>query len=375
MMKVKPVIAKWLMISTMVLGISCRKDHGTPPPPPEKAYDVITTGVILNPTGNVYDPCYWINDQRMPLEKDGSYEAFPYGIEKAGNDLYIAGGYTETNVLMPCYWKNGIKKNLPVDGLNIVVRCGARDAKWFNNALYILGDVELSPVIWKVKGDAITIIPVKAGNNASGLLAAMNLEVYDGKLYFAGAQTVTNGGTTSREIGYWVIDDKDNITCHVLQGNLIQALSYSLAVSAKGVFVAGEFRDDITTPYPLPAVWSLQGRLPVVNQVNGNSQRINEVVLDSKGKLYLNVLDYSSTKPMVWKITGNSYEPISPTIPATAKGYVNNLAIYGDKLAYGYTYIIGNKYYAGYFFNGKQAELKTPAPDFLTIHRTSIFPK
>lgn len=375
MKNVKTAIAKWLMMSVIILGVSCRKDHGEQPPPPVKEYDVITTGVILNPTGNVYDPYYWINDQRVPLEKDGSYEAFPYGIEKVGNDLYVAGGYTHTAVLEPCYWKNGIKKDLPIDGLNIELRCGAHDIKWFNNALYILGDVDLRPVIWKVKGNDITIIPIKPAGNVSDVQAAMNLEVYNNKLYFATAQKVTNGTTTFREAGYWVMDDADKVTYHALESNLLQALCYSLAISGKGIFVAGEYRDNISTPYPLPTVWSLQGRLPVVNQVNPNSQRINEVVLDGSGKIYLNVLDYSSTKPMVWKITGNTYDPLSPTIPATAKGYVQNLAMRDDKLAYGYTYIIDNKFYAGYSFNGTQAELKIPTHDFLMIHRTSIFPK
>lgn len=369
----------WAM-AVLLLGASCKKDTGhQAPPPPGKNYQVVTTGTVFSKLAGTYEGSYWINEKRYPLDMGGSIQIFPYGFEKQGNDFYFTGGYAGTHgggqVLLPCYWKNNVKINLPIDQLVFSERCGSRDIRWFNDALYILGDADLQPVIWKIKGTQITVIrPQGLATQSIGLMPGGNLEVYNNTLYMAGAEkSAAYDGNTVFSAGYWTIDNNDDVVFHVVEDDLSYALCFGMAVNAKGLYIVGEYH--ATDPNSAkPVIWTPGGHLNVIDQMNASKQRLNEVIVDDDGILYVNVLDIQTKVPTVWKLTSaNAYKSITSQIPVGADGMCNNLAIADNKLAYAYTHQKGETYDAAYVFDGKTVPLEMDRTMFVTIHRTRVF--
>lgn len=369
------------MLFVMVTGISCRKESGHVPPPEEKKYQLITTGTLYNSVTLKYEPFYWIDEQRFPMELHGSVQGFPYGIEKVVSDVYVAGGYQGFHpesgelIMMPCYWKNGEKIDLPVRGLSFSQRCGTADLKWFNDALYIIGDADFIPVIWKVtEGKDPEIVGIPIDKEILAVKKGSNLEKYNNKLYFAGAMKREEEGRQVFSAGYWEIGADDKAAFHVVEDNLGYALCFSISVSSKGIFMAGEY--DAVGNNPKPVIWSQQGHLPISNRLNASSQRLSESVIDDSGNLYVNVLDIQQYQPLLWKLPANtsSHEPIKPEVPAAAKGFCHNLSSIDNKIAYTYLYELpGGKKYAATVFNSKTTELDLNKSEFPYIHRTGIF--
>jgi hypothetical protein len=369
------------LVAAMVLFVtSCKKETGQQvPPPPVKNYQVVTTGSVYNKASAAYEGSYWINNKKFPLEMGGSQQVFPYGLEKAGNDFYFAGGYEGNHggaqILLPCYWKNSTKVNLPVDQLEFYERCGSRDIRWFNGAWYVLGDADLQPVIWKIKGSQVTVIrPRGVAATSLGIMPGASLEVFNNTLYFAGTEKATaNDGRTIFSAGYWTIDNQDDVTFHVVEDNLAYALCFGMAVSSKGLYIVGEYH--ATDPNDAkPVIWTPGGHLNVINQMNASKQRLNEVIVDNEGFLYVNVLDLQRRVPTVWKLTSaDTYESFTSEIPAGAVGMCNNLATVDNKLAYAFTHQKGETYFAGYVFDGKTVPLEMDTSMFITISRTRVF--
>jgi hypothetical protein len=299
---------KFYSIALLVLLLSvlssCRKDP-PPDPPPGKSYEVITTGTLFNPTTQAYEPHYWVNEKLFSLAMGGAQEAFPYGMVKTGTDLYITGTYTGLHpqygypVILPCYWKNGQKYDLPANGLDFDERCSAIDIKWLNGALYLLGDADLKPVIWKIKQGAVSLIPVPLTPGTVDARRGANLEVYNNQLYFAGNEKKEKDGKMIFSSGYWTVDAADKIGFSVLEDNLAYALCFGLSVSSKGLYITGEYA---TAPgIEKPVIWTLQGHLPVADQLNPSTQLLNESVIDAHGTIYLNILDIQPYQPLIWK--------------------------------------------------------------------------
>lgn len=364
----------------MITGVSCRKDSGHTPPD-EKKYQLVTTGTLYDSVTRKYEPFYWIDEQRFPMGLHGSAQGFPYGIEKSASDLYAAGGYQGFHpesgelILMPCYWKNGEKIDLPVGGLSFSERCGAADLKWFNGALYIIGDADFMPVIWKVKDELnIEVIRIPIDKDVTDVRKGSNLEKYNNKLYFAGSQKKEKEGRQIFNAGYWEIGADDNSSFHVFEDNLGYALCFGITVSSKGIFIVGEY--DAAGNSPKPVIWSKQGHLPVSNQLNANHQRLNESVIDDSGNLYVNVMDIQQHQPLLWKLpaNGTNHEPIKPEVPSKAKGFCHNLSSIDNKIGYTYLYELPDgKKYAATVFDNKTINLDLNNSKFPYIHRTGIF--
>jgi len=365
------------VLSASALFISCKKDHdGEVLPPPGPQYEVITTASLYIAANGYYEPVYWLNDKKHILETGGADQAFAYGSEKNGSDLYIAGSYANTkgadDRLFACFWKNGKKINL-TDGLDIQQRSSASDVKWYNNSLYICGEADLEPVLWKIKDGSLEYITRfgVAGDVVANRKAG-NMQVYNGKLYIGGCQKKIVNGNTVYTIGYWVVDENDHPTFIVLHDNLRYALGFSISITANGVFIMGEGG---TPQNPVPTVWTKTGQHPVNTAFNASHHRLHTGVTDSKGNLLLNVLDINQHQPVIWKVTpAGTHEMIRPTVPADAKGFCQSLDVKNDQLAYVYSYEKDQKSYAAYVFQGKTVELDIHKSRLSNIGSLRLFP-
>jgi hypothetical protein len=368
------------ILALSALLFSCKKDGddivaGTLPD--EKKYDVITTAALYNTADGSYEATYWFNEKRNTLETGGADQTTAYGIEKHSTDIYIAGAYANTKSaddrLLPCYWKNGKKINL-TDGLDIEVRSGASDLKWFNNALYISGDADLEPVLWKVTNGALEYVTrFGTAGNIVGLRKTGNIQIFNGKLCIGGSRKKTVNGNTVYDVGYWTVDANDQYDYIILQDNLSYALGFSISVSEKEIYIIGEGG---TRQHPVPMIWTKTGQHPVSTAFNANNQRLHTGVSDSKGNLFLNVLDIQLYQPVIWKVYGTgTYELIKPIVPAGTQGMCKSLDIKDDQLAYVYNYIKDQKGYAAYVFDGKTVELNINETHNSTISSLRLFPR
>ncbi len=371
----------YCILLVAIAGISCRKDSGQIPPPVEKKYQLVTTGTLFDPVTHKYEPFCWIDEERFPLELSGSAQGFPYGIEKRGSDLYVAGGYQAQHpvsgalVLMPCYWKNGEKIDLPVEGLSFYERCGAVDLKWFNGAIYIIGDADFKPLIWKIRpGLSPEIIPITYDNTVLDVRKGSNLELFNERLYVAGSLKREEDGLPVFTAGYWEIGTDDKSKFHIIEDGLAYALCFGITVSSNGLFIVGEYGTSPNTAKPV--IWTAAGHLPVSARLNASYQRLNESVIDPAGNLYVNVLDIEQYQPLVWKLPvhAGDYAPIKPEVPAGARGFCHNLSSVDNKIGYTYSYeLAAGQHVAATVFNGKSVSLELSNSPFPYLHRTSIF--
>jgi hypothetical protein len=372
----KNKIAGLLLMATIVFA-SCKKDSVQSPPPPDKKYQLITTGHLIDLSTNNYLPCYWVGGEFHAVDKGGHMQAFTYGFDKVGNDIYIAGNYSpDGQSLLPCYWKNGELIELPVDGLVIEDRCSVRDVRWFNDALYFLGDVDLAPYIWKIKNGVVAITKVKGNvNQPYGLISGANMEIYQNKIYFAGNEAFEKGnGAVAYQSGYWTIDMNDQQKFHILEDQMGYAISGGIAVSAKGIYINGETASSPGRHDEKAVMWTSTGRMPQIDLLNRNRQRVGEVVADNGGNIYTIINDIQDYQPVFWKLLpGGSHEVIKPAVPAQAKGFCNNLAMHRNKLAYAWSYAVNNKYYAYVGMDDKQTPLEMNHDHDVRLTRTRIF--
>lgn len=367
----------WLWLLTATIFISCKKDISKTPPPPEKKYQVITTGYLIDLSPIDYIPCYWVGEKIHMLEKDDALQANGYGLEKIGNDIYIAGNYSpDGHAIRPCYWKNGEMIKLPTRDLVIEDRCSVRDVRYFNDALYFLGDVDLAPYIWIIKNDEISIIKVKGSNNSdNGLISGTNLEIYNNAIYFAGNEAFKKeDGSIVYQSGYFTFDVDDGQAFHVLEDNMGYALCGGLSVSSKGIFINGQAASSPARTDEIPVMWTSNGRMPQITQLNRNRQRVGEVVTDASGNVFTVITDIQTYQPVLWKLpTTGGFEAIKPTVPAGAKGFCNNLAMLDNKLAYAYSYFHNDLYYAFVNMDNKSIELEFDNEHDVRLTRTRIF--
>jgi hypothetical protein len=382
----KPFLMQKILLSfiaAILFFSACRKqkDQQAPPPPDEKEYDIITTATLYDAGTRRYQAAWFLNGKRNILEAANEEHTFAYGIEKAGSDLYISGGFAYTDpsagsdVLMPCYWKNGQKINLPVDGLDIDERCAAGDVKWFNNALYFIGDADLAPVIWKLKDGKASIIPVPFGDDVVDIRKASNAQVYNNQLYIGGNQEKIINGQPVFNAGYWTVGHDDKISFHVMEDNLPYALCFSISVTASGIFLAGEY-SSTTNLNTKPVIWTSSGHLPVSAQFNPVYHRLHTCAPDGNGNLYMNVLDIQTYQPVIWKVPATGvHQLIKPAVPANAKGLCHGLSVADDELAYFYSYEVSNQHHAAYVFRGRTVSLEINNQGEARLNRINIFAK
>lgn len=364
-----------------IFFLSCKKDEQPVPVPVKEEYSFITTGVLYNSSAKTYEAYYWEDEQRQLLPSGGSAQAFPYGLDKNGNDIYIAGSYagkhpgSGSDVLMPCYWANGKKKELPVDELEFSQRCGAGDVKWFDGACYILGDYDLKPVVWKIKGTVIEIIKLPALDvNTEELRKSSNLEVYNGQLYIGGNRKKVKNDQYIFDTGYWTINSNGQIDYHVIEDNLSYALTFFIKPTVLGVYMSGEYSNQPGNNKA--AIWSPTGRIAYIDALNPSYNRVRSIAMNDDKQLFAVVHNIQTYTPLLNKIQPDgSYEQIAPTIPTGARGLCETLAVLNNQVAYSYIYELDGKKYAAIVVNNQKQELDIDNNAWADFHRTAIFKK
>ncbi len=364
----------------LLLLAACR-DHNPPPPPVTAAYDVITTGVLTDLDELSFKPGYWIGKDWHPLEADNIQQAFPYGLTRQGQSLIIAGAYegshpqTGNNMLLPCFWRNGHMIKLPVNELSFDNRCSASDVVWHNDALYILGDADLEPVIWKVDGEQYSIIPFPKTQDITGRRKGSNLIIWNNRVCFVGNEQRQSNNGLIYNAGYWSLGQDDHLVFTTIHDNLDYALCFALAAKQDKLMITGEYGE--AGQNIRPALWTGDGLHPLSHQLQASTQRANEVVIDEKENIWLNILDIQPLhKPLLWnaRLSG-SKEIIIPEIPAQATGFCHNLATWNGQVAYAYTYTHESKRYALVKSGQGTDMLDLQNKADVTLHRTAIFPR
>lgn len=366
---------------SIILFLSCKKNDAPVPTPVPEEYSVITTGILYNSAAKTYEGYYWEDEERQLLPSGGSAQAFPYGLDKKGNEIYIAGSYagkhpaSGSDVLMPCYWANGVKKELPVDALEFSERCSAGDVKWFNDAWYVLGDYDLKPVIWKIKGSAIESIKLPALDGAAEeLRKTSNLEVHAGQLYIGGNRKKIKNNKVVFDAGYWTINAAGQIGYQVLEDNLSYALSFFIKPTVLGVYMSGEYSNQPGNSKA--AIWSPAGRILYIDALNPSYNRVRSIAMNDDKKLFAVVHNIQSYTPLLNKIQPDgSHELIAPEIPAGARGLCETLAVLNNQVAYTYIYESAGKKYAEIIVNNQKQELDIDNNAWADFHRTVIFKK
>lgn len=372
-------ILLYIVLLTAFVHSACRKTNAEKPSPVKQEYDVITTGSIYNETLQIYEAYYWKNTERFLLPAADTRQAFPYGLDKVGETIYVAGGYegehpaTGESILLPCYWKDGQKINLPVQGLNIIQRCGAADIKVVNNILYVLGDIDMRPLVWRIAGGETTLIEFPFHDSVTDVRRGANMEVYDGKIFIAGNQKIKH---TSREIfnvGYWVIGQGDQPVFNIIEEELAYALCFAITVSEHGIFITGEYHETDTVRSK-PGVWSINGRVPVTDALHPSYNRLRGIVSGKNGVLYTILHDIQLYQPVLWKLSlMQNIETIKPQVPVNAKGLCETVDVIDENLAYSYIYHHENTWKGFFVFNDKQQELNINNSSFASFSRTRIF--
>ncbi len=366
-------------ILCVIANTACRKANDAIPPPVPEEFDVITTGSIYNENNQVYEAYYWKNTERVALPAPDTRQAFAYGLDKVASTLYVAGGYegehpvSGVTMLLPCYWKDGQKINLPVEGLDITQRCGAADIRLVNDVLYVLGDVDERPVLWKIANGQTMLIEFPLNDTVTDLRRAPNLQLHEGKIFVGGNQKIKRGNLEYFNAGYWVIGQNDQPVFYTIESQLAYALCFATTVSAQGIFITGEYHETATTSAK-PAIWSSQGRLPVAETLHPSYNRLRAIVTSKGGTLYTILHDIQRYQPVLWKLSGtHNVEVIKPPVPDNAKGLCKTIDVYEENLAYSYIYQQENTWKGFYVFRGKTQELNIDNNRFASFNRTRIF--
>ena len=110
---------------------------------------MINSGTVFDSQLDKYKGAYWINKVFHSLQSANNEETGAYGIGIKTDHIYVAGFYVKDNKMHPCYWDNGIQKKLTINK-NSYDRGTALDIGWIGSKLYVLGSIDLAPVIWVV---------------------------------------------------------------------------------------------------------------------------------------------------------------------------------------------------------------------------------
>lgn len=368
-----------LLVTIMLLS-ACRHDPPAPPPV-TPLYDVITTGTLTGIDGLSFTPGYWLGKSWHALEADNIQQAFPYGLTKQGQSLIVAGGYegphphTGNIQLLPCIWRDGRMIKLPVDELSFSERCSASDVVWYNNALYVLGDADLQPVVWKIKDEQYSVIPLPTAPDVTDRRKGSNLIIRDNRICFAGNEQKQTVDGVTYSAGYWSIAQDDHPVFTTIQNDLDYALCFAMAAWQDELVITGEYAEageDIR-----PALWTASGLHPLAYQLQPATQRVNEVAIDETKNIWLNILDIQpGYTPLVWKARlSGTREIIRPEIPALATGFCHNLATWRNEVAYAYTYMLDGNRHALVKSNKGTDTLDLQGRPDVALHRTVIFPR
>lgn len=334
------------------------------------------TGQLLDQPARRYVAVYWEQDKLHRLDLGSARETGCYGLQKQGNDLYIAGYYVDPvdERPKPCYWKNGRKIDLPIPDPLVYDRAGVRDLQLFNGALYLLGDIDLQPVLWKIQGSSTArLIFLKGLPHAieGGELSSGNVAIHNNQLFIGGVQVVQEAGQRVVHPGYWTVDQRDSVRFEEIDDRPVKSLVFSILPSDQGVFTAGERNDVSDRSAPTPTIWKNKNRFQLSRPIDPAAQRLHELVADSKGNLHLTILDYHRFLPTSWRISpaGEVTETLLPVPDGATRAFCNNLALYNDTPYFSGTYERNGKYHVCYWIGSRRTEMETENGSFQTLSR------
>lgn len=363
-----------LLAVVSVIFTSCRKDRDDnprKPPPPDSSLVFMNTGFIWNTLEQHYDACYWLNEKFFRLAAEDGESAFAYGFTTQGSSKYIAGTYstfTEPDISYPCYWKNGVKKNLPVAKFEEFVSCTARDIITWNEKFYILGSLDLKPVLWILSGDAV--INYFQLDTQYRTRTASNFILYQNKIYIGGDKANVVNGAYEYEVGYWTVDASGRIDWHSIEKKQNLSTTFSLTVNNAGVFIAGEKRKSPAVgTAPEINLWGAMGSISLTPVDDPKPYRFGEIHSTSKGEMYSSIFDFKNKRPVVWKINkaGNIIDKIFPPIEAGKEGYANSIAISGERIAISGYYFENSEQRVWLYKDGKLTFAEVPEKTLVTL--------
>ena len=359
--------------------MSCKKDVEVTPPPAQKKYSIITTGILYNTAANTYNAYYWKNEERIALPSGNSTQAFSYGIDKRERDLFIAGSYagkhpeSGNDVLMPCYWINGVKKNLPVNDLVFYKRAAASDVKWFNGAWYVSGDYDLIPILWKISGNEVEIIHLPViDTTVVSCRKTSNIEIYNDRLYIGGSRQKAVNDKYLFDIGFWTINNTGKTDFYIVEDNLLHALPYFILPTQVGIYISGEYSKEPGNSKPV--IWTPNGKMAYIDQLNPTYNRVRSIAMNNKNELFAVLHNIQTYQPLLNKVQHNgTHEEILPVVPVGAKGLSKTLSVLNDQVAYSYIYELSGSHFAELVFNNKKSVLNIDNNASANFHRTVIF--
>ena len=334
------------------------------------------TGQLLDPQTRQYVAVYWEQAKLHHLEQGSARETGCYGLRKQGHDLYIAGYFVDPadDRSKPCYWLNDRKIDLPIPADLAYERAGVRDLQFFQSALYLLGSIDLRPVLWKIQpGFSPKLLFLKGFPKAvaGGELSTSNLVLYQNRLFVGGVQVLEIDGQHGSHPGYWTVDQHDVVQFEETDNKPVRSLAFSILPSDQGLFLAGELNDTRDRSAPRPTLWKNGNRFSLSQPVNPASQRLHEMEIDSKGQLHLNILDYQRFLPTVWRVTpsGSVTETVLSVPDGATRAFCHNLAVHNDTPYYSGTYELGGKYHVCYWHGNQRIDMENINGAFLTLSR------
>jgi hypothetical protein len=357
----------------ILMLLSCKKDKGgtNDQQPDQAVYKLINTGYVINTQQQQRQPYYWINEKAYALPLPATaLHGNASGIESRNGTTYIAGGYEPNSgpyATLPCYWKANQFFELPTNTISSFLNCFAVDILYWNSNVYILGMVDLSPILWVISPNGN--IETHIINPDVFCRTASNLQLYNNELYIGGVQKREDDNQVSYEVGFWIFNTSTkNIRWSQVEQRTEEATVFSIAVSQKGTFMAGEAAAKGEPVYP--ALWKNGSRLPLLG-INKNAIRLNEIHMNDAGELVANIFSIETNAPLVWNIDqqNNIQNSVPFTIPNNTKGFCRSIAVETTNTAYVGDYVSAGGYHFWVVANGEKYELDLPERYFASLGR------
>jgi hypothetical protein len=352
-------------IIAILLAAACRKESGSHHHPPDPQLHLLHTGYYWDPTTQLYNASYWLDSNIHLLPVKAGASAYAYGIDTKGSDIYIAGMYDADDRvrLLPTYWKNGVQVTLPYSAFEPFEKCIAKDILAWKGRLYILGAVDLRPVIWIVNEDGS--VSQKFIDDHEGVRSASRFALANDQLYVGGDKAYSAGAGYKFDVGYWTIDRNGAQTWHQIETDLKYATAFSITVGSGKVFIAGE-RNTVnsrsTDSYM--NLWSSSGKVDLHPVDEPAGYRLNEIEPMENGQILLTVYDFITHRPLIFKIdqSGTILQKIRPVIPEGLRGYCTSIAYSNGHLAYSGFYTTANYPQLWVIADENSYALKLPYP-------------
>lgn len=350
----------WVSVVLMLLG-TCQNPNQEEPAPGH-SYIIINTGSVFDSAIRTYKAACWIDKQFVPLASEREEETGAYGMTQHNQHLYIAGFYTQNEVMHPCYWDNGVQVKLPLETTDYW-RATALDVAWFNNALYVLGTINMVPVLWIVREGKISKtlrLPNQPGGVPAEQRGSSRLCHFNNRLYIASAQQRLQQQALRYEVGYWTIDMAGHTTYTALEQNLAFSRVYFILANASGVWISGE--RNTADQSTRPVIWHNQTTIPAADKLDASHQRATGLGIDEGGNLYT-ILSNTALRPQIGQTAGPDYYAftlLSTDIPNGAKGNCTSLCVVDNQIGYNCAYWLAGQFHAVYWLNGQRHALSVP---------------